>query len=311
MLDGSLKARFCKDMGIKINVFSEPYFTDRLMLFGKTQEYNEFNNMILEKFKGEADAYIRYCNDITAKAVEYIRESSAFKSLNSCDMSQYSVNNGFRQGDIYKYSFVGKNFISIDMCKANFSSIKAYAKLTGTVFVKDDETYEAFISRFTDIKYLHKSKLVRQIIFGKCNSGRFTTFEKYIMNNLLIELNIDKEAIISFCNDEIILDRDKLTEDKIKEIKEKESNYIVPLKVEEFRLLRVDGISAFVKEINTDNGEIDYEIKGANPVYHLMTQRLLANQPIKDDDLVFFSEYGRAKLTDKPVIKLVDGGWRS
>ena len=55
-ITNELKYRFCKNCGIPINLYAEPYFTDRVKLlekqYGSASKYQKFLESI-EKFKSE------------------------------------------------------------------------------------------------------------------------------------------------------------------------------------------------------------------------------------------------------------------
>lgn len=304
MLSKHLKARFCKDKKVNITLFDEPYFTERLELFDKLDEYRQFEKLIGTRFNGSEEEYFEYYNKIKDEIINYIKESAAFKHLNECDMNEYAVKNNFRQGDVYKVPFIGKKFISIDMIKANFSSLVAYGKMTGTDFNDGSFDWNKFMQRFTDIEYFYDSKYIRQVVFGNCNCKRQITFEKYLMDKLFNELDIDDKAVVSFCSDEIILDLEFISEDKLRDIADKARKFCLPLRVTEFKLGSIEGTKVFIKEILNENGYNTREIKCANPVHYVFAKRLLENQKITDNDLVFYSEYGRARLEEIPEIRL-------
>ena len=87
--------------------------------------------------------------------------------------------------DIFKSSNDGRVFISIDMRKANFSSLKYYGNCIEKSMFRDTSTWEDFISLFTENKHIVNSKYIRQVILGNCNPKRHITYEKYIMDHVL------------------------------------------------------------------------------------------------------------------------------
>ena len=121
-------------------------------------------------------------------------------------MNQFAVKNkNFPTKDIYKPTNIGRSFISIDMKKANFSSLRYY---DASIFDNAD-TWEDFISKFTDNEFIINSKSIREVIMGNCNSGRVTTYEKFITDQLLtliIDAGIEPNNIVFFSNDEIVVD---------------------------------------------------------------------------------------------------------
>ncbi len=92
------------------------------------------------------------------------------------------------------------------MKKANFSALREYRD---DIFGGSD-TWEEFISRFTDNKHIINSKYIRQVIMGNLNPKRQTAYEKVLMDKLLTDILhakiIDKENVAAFLADEIIFD---------------------------------------------------------------------------------------------------------
>lgn len=246
VISNRLKERFCKDCNISINVYDEPYFSDRLELYDKFYETVEKWNIFLkelEKYKCEEDYFKEY-NRVKDVAINAIKESEGFKKFNDEDMNNFSVKyTGLPSKDIYKESNVDKLFVSIDMEKANFSVLNHY---DSSIF--KSKTWEEFISKYTDNKHIVNSKYIRQVILGNCNPKRQITYEKYIMGQV-IEVLIDEigyylNEIAFFSNDEIVIDMEeyvncinnkKITESKIKEY------FDIPFKIELFYLRKING----------------------------------------------------------------------
>ena len=201
------KERFCKDCNIPIRLFQEPYFTDRLTLFDKFYGTLEKWNLFVEelqKYNCEQDYFEEY-NRVKDAAILSIKESETYQRFNADDMNKYRVTHeNLPNKDIFKPTNDGKAFISIDMRKANFSSLHHYsADMFGV------NTWEEFIGKFTDNQHIINSKYIRQVILGNCNPKRHITYEKYLMDILLTDLlekHISIERVVFFSNDEIVID---------------------------------------------------------------------------------------------------------
>lgn len=179
-----LKERFCKDCNVPLRLFKEPYFTDRLNLYDKyyntLEKWDTFIKE-LENYKCEQDYFEEY-NRVKDSAISDIKESFGYKQFIEDDMNKYAVTHtDLPTKDIFKPSNDGKLFISIDMRKANFSALKNY---DSGIFDSVD-TWEEFISRYTDNKHIINSKYIRQVILGNCNPKRQVTYEKYLMDGIL------------------------------------------------------------------------------------------------------------------------------
>ena len=254
-----LKERFCKDCNVPLRLFKEPYFTDRLNLYDKyyntLEKWDTFIKE-LENYKCEQDYFEEY-NRVKDSAISDIKESFGYKQFIEDDMNKYAVTHtDLPTKDIFKPSNDGKLFISIDMRKANFSALKNY---DSGIFDSVD-TWEEFISRYTDNKHIINSKYIRQVILGNCNPKRQVTYEKYLMDGILDytqKFFIPISNCVFFSNDEIVFDitdiYDKGTIEFLKLCLQK--NRAVPVKIEVFTLHKIYGIQGYYKEL--EDGTIE------------------------------------------------------
>ena len=261
------KERFCKDCNIPIKIFQEPYFTDRLTLYdkfyGTLGKWNVFLSE-LGKYHCEQDYFEEY-NRVKDAAILDIKSTEAYQKFNEEDMNKYAVSHkNLPNKDIFKLSNDGKCFISIDMRKANFSSLCHYnADIFG-----EANFWEEFIGRYTDNQHIINSKYIRQVILGNCNPKRHITYEKYLMDGALTyltEVFISMNRIVFFSNDEIVLDVSDMDKNKQERIVFAISNGMkdmpVPLKTELFVLHKIGGTDGYYKEIMGENENIEIEFK--------------------------------------------------
>jgi hypothetical protein len=74
--------------------------------------------------------------------------------------------------------------------------------------------------------------------------------------------------------------------------------------MEIFKLGRLDGTGVYLKNIyDVDSDKEEIEVKCASPVDIVFAYRKLMDQYITENDLVINTQYGIAKLLDKPEIK--------
>lgn len=299
-----LKQRFCKDNNISLQLFKSPYFEDRLKLFGFLDKWNDFVKFVSDNFES-VDSYIGYCIKLEDEIVDYIKNSQAAKALNTDDMNKYP-HKSIPHRDAYKANCIGKKFISIDMCKANFSTLVFYGKINNLEFF-DSYDYKAFIKKFTDFDYFVKSKHMRQVIFGKTGSKRQTTYQSYIMSILLdlilsANIGVTIDHVYGLNSDEILLqiDDDNII-NKVIELTTSEKFSQIPLKIETYTIGRLNGTEAFIKLF--DDGS--YELKCVNPYEAPFIYRYMAGQPYTDNDMYFMFEKRLAKLVEAPTIELI------
>ena len=304
------KEKFCKDCNIPIRLFQEPYFTDRLKLFNKFYGTLEKWNIFLEglqKYHCEQDYFEEY-NRVKDAAILSIKESEAYQKFNEEDMNKYRVTyENLPNKDIFKPSNDGKLFISIDMRKANFSSLYHY---DNSMF-SGAKTWEEFISKFTENKHIINSKYIRQVILGNCNPKRHITYEKYLMNEvldvLIKEVGYWFDEIVFFSNDEIVIDMDNyadcirnrnITKSKLEEY------FDFPLNVELFYLHKINGTDGYYKEIVKGIKERSFEFKCLDNYMLPFVIRSFLGEEITDSDKVFYHEGLLAKFIEVPKIEM-------
>lgn len=307
-----LNQRFCDDRKVPLKIYSGEIFVNRLKLFGEYANYIAYCHEVQRMF-GNTQKYFEYYNQVKDKAINYIKDSKTFQVLNSDDMNKYKSKFNFAQSDIYKADSVGKKFISIDMKKANFSALVAYGHSVGAEFFASFD-YVQFMKQFTDVEHIINSKYIRQVIFGNCNPRRQVTYEKYLMEQLLEKLLnnkiIEADLIKSLCSDEIIIKADTMTADTFDQIKVEVENMCstVPLRIELFRLGKINGSCAFIKDImnNIEDKEgYTYNLKCVTSDDAPFIYRLINNEAVQDEDKIFNYNGKLAKFIEEPHLEIV------
>lgn len=310
-----MRERFCKDCNIPIKLFIEPYFTDRLNLFdkyyGSVDKWNLFLKE-LEKYNNQQDYFEEY-NKVKDSAILNIKNSEAYQKFNSDDMNKYRVKHENLPGkDIYKSTNEGKLFISIDMKKANFSSLKYYEYSIGESIFGGASTWEDFIKSFTDNKHIIDSKYIRQVILGNCNPRRHITYEKYLMDQVLSCLYdfVDEKRVASFSNDEIVYDMTSASDlNTLKIVKglideRLREKFNIPFSVELFTLYKIYGTEGYYKKIFKENGETNIEFKCLDNYMLPFVIRKFLGEEITDSDRVFYHEGLLAQFISIPEIRI-------
>lgn len=304
------KERFCKDCNIPIRIFQEPYFTDRLKLYdrfyGTLEKWDMFLNE-LQKYHCEQDYFEEY-NRVKDAAILDIKNSEAYQKFNNEDMNKYSVNHkDLPNKDIFKPSNDGMCFISIDMRKANFSSLYHY---NSAIFGGAD-SWEEFIGKYTDNRHIINSKYIRQVILGNCNPKRHITYEKYLMDGVLtylIEVYVSIDRVVFFSNDEIVIDisdMDKAEQTSIKfQIENGMKDMTVPVRTELFTLHKIVGTDGFYKEILNNDGNTKIEFKCLDNYALPFVLRRFLGEEVAESDKVFYHEGLLAKFIEVPEIEV-------
>ena len=310
-----LNKRFCNDYNVSIQLFQEPYFTDRVKLIGKYSEYLELLRIVKEDFNDNVEEYLSYYNEVKESVIQYIKNSTAFKTLNEDNMSKYVVKSNFPKADIYKEDNIGKKFISIDWKKANFSVLVKYAEITNTEFFNSFDWVD-FMKQFTKYEYIVNSKYIRQVVFGNCNPKRQIDLERYYMfkftESLLYNLKFLKDdMVVSLREDELILDATFMTDEEIGKVKllceELESEYL-PMSFEVFTLGRLTNTEAYVKCKGTNSDNFEFELKCVNPYEAPFIYRFMRGELLQDTDLYFYNKPYVARFVTYPKDIEIDFG---
>ena len=286
-----LKKRFCKDCSLPINLFDEPYFTQRLkaldVQFDCVKKFDTFC-ADLEKYDTEQE-YFEYYNTVKDSVINMIKDNTEYmKFLNDdfADVRVVTKNITLGNKNLYIEGNQDKTFISIDMKKANFSALRHYSP----AIFKNVETWEQYIGFFTPSEHIRNSKYIRQVILGACNPKRQITYERYLMTMLYLHIKSELDGKVSFYslgNDEIIISVAG-TSVSAKEIKAAIAT--CPQKIGElvrfemFDLQKV-GDYGWMKVIYDEPERVEFKTINAD-IYHQIVKHYW-NMPITEDDLVF------------------------
>ena len=211
-----LAKRFISDYKLPIPLINEKYFFYHLALYqedyNSLEYYFELLDMIGKKYGGDCNKFLEDYYNVRDKIITTIVESEAFQKFNTMDMNVFTIKDrpNITSNNIYNNDNIGKFFISIDLKKANFQTLRNIDK--DIVFGAD--TYEEFIGKFTDLDYIKESKYTRQVIWGKCNPKRHITAEKYfiiqIYKKVIEQFPHLSNKCVSLSNDEMIFNVDFL-----------------------------------------------------------------------------------------------------
>lgn len=307
IITDKLKERFVRDCKVPIKLYAEPYFMERMELFNDyfgTLSNWELFKIAIFSYATEDDYFINY-NNTKEAAINFIKENPAFIEFNNLDMNQYAIKNiGFSSHDIFHESNIGRKFASIDMRKANFSSMRHY----NPQIFDGANTWEEFIGKFTSDPYVINSKYIREVIMGNCNPKKHITYEKYLMDAVLtrfLENGIDKKTIVYFGNDEIVIDITD-NENYLDIIKSVVDTTDIPLRIDPFVLKAVrnenDGnIMGYIRFMY--DGTFDFKCFTNYTLPFVI--RLLRNEAITDNDLLFDFEGNIAKFVTTPKLTLI------
>ena len=299
-------------MNIPIKLYENPYFESRLKLynatFGTLAKYDLFLDT-LDRFQSE-QSYFEAYNKLKDDVISYLQSNEAMKvfALEE-DFDRYSIKNtGFCSKVIFKQSYDGKYFLSIDMNKANFTALKKY----NPEIVGGKSTYEEFIGMFTEYEYFKSSKYIRQVVFGNLNPRRQVTYEKYLMDGVLTQLLefVPKDSVVFYSNDEIVLDLSYLVSEKernmfsekVQIVLDAEEKEGINLRQEMFLLRYIPNSGGYIRRFINKKG---YDFKCIDAIIMPFVLRAYAGEQVMEEDMVFRYEGRLAKLIEVPVIEVV------
>lgn len=288
-----LKKRFCKDCNIPITIFDNPYFYERLVvldtIFHCVKQFDLFC-IEMQKFESEQD-YFEYYNSVKDRMISDIKDNPKYQCFNT-DLSGKSetVLNMTRtkvgKQNLYVEQNNGKTFISIDMKKANFSAMHFYSR---DIFGCD--TWEDYVSKFTDSLHIQNSKYIRQVVLGACNPKRQIQYEHSLMVKLYLHIKnaLDDEDFTAYSigEDEILIEISKFRHplNKLKDIIASCPEGIGSLvRVEMFDLQKARDYG-WLKVIYDDDRTVKFKCIDAE--IFLQVVKHYYNIPITENDLVF------------------------
>ena len=303
----ALRKRFADDTSIPIKVYVDPVFVDRLDLFDpffdSNAKWNQFVGM-LSQFKTE-DEYVTYFHLLKEGIIHEINgHPDYYEFTEHFHLESAPQNTGFPRKDIYHADNIGQEFLSIDMRRANFNSLRHYSP---DIF-KGAATWEEYIGKYTSFPHLIKSKRLRETILGCCRcSDKQITYEKWLTDKFLTDLLtvIDPRSVCYFSHDEIVL---RLTDtdigSKLNEIGGIIDAAPVPFKAERFKLYGIgfDGKhpEAFMRD-KYAVGEFDF--KKVDNIEMPYVIRELRGQNATRDDGLFMHEKGAAYLINPITVQ--------
>lgn len=302
-LSKKMLKRWSKDYNLPIKIFEEPYFSYLIDLYDnyfKTKDKLQLLKNITKDFSSDEE-YLNYNNNLTDNIVKSIREKESYKQFNSMDMSTYTIYSSYPKNDIYKQNNINKFYISFDLVKANYQSLK----FVDSDIVFNSSDYNDFLSIFTKYDYIKESKYIRQVIFGQLNPKRQQKIQRYLIEQTILYLlncNYFEESMIAMAStDEVIFEINK---DLANELSTKFETLANDIKRElnidvDIGIFKLDylGENSFVKEFLNKEG---YQFACVPVIYYPQIYKKYNNLSISDEDLVFTHENQLVKFL-KPI----------
>lgn len=314
-ISNSLKKRFVKDNKLPITLYNEPYFSRLLEfyegLFPIKERWNQFLALV-EKYGGQ-DGYFLESARISDEIQAYIKSKPEYIDFNTCIPKSDTFKKWFdykpaielQTETIYQRKNAENYFIALDLTHANFNCLRlAHPNIVGGA-----KTWKEFVNNWTDEKYFHKSKHIRQVIFGHLNPKRQMRFQQKIVNDLLdqlLQIGIPESMFVSRTHDELVLKLDSGVSDESligkamtleMDITNKvRRNFPTFFSIEAFRLKQIGDKPYFVKEFVLEERPV--ELKGVPAHFFAECYRHYLGQDPQEDDRVTYHEKRLAKFLE-------------
>lgn len=298
------KRLFEKFSDVPISVYDSPYFEDEIKLkdkFNDSIRKSKLFEQELSKYKS-VEIYREYIYGMCDKIVDHILESKEYQDFNQIDFNELGIilkDNNIPENGIYKDDNIGKKFISIDMIKANFTTLRI-------IEIIKEKTYEDFISKFTDDKFIAESKYFRQVVFGNLNPKRIVKREKIEMINLAKEFE-DEESFtpVSLSTDEILIEYNDYIYKLLDSLLDKET-----FKIKSFTLIKIKGPVKDVDFYMRLFEDKTYDFKCMNRLYSKIIFRKILGEAPSEYDLAFKHDNILCKIIDVPDFKICESNER-
>jgi len=293
----SLRRSFVKDYSLPISVVQDPYFEHQILALNRQYETLCKVDMLgeaLARFGNEGD-FLAYMKATRESIIDSVKDHSKYQDFVTDEdhaIHQTSLNRKVPDKCVYKHDNVGKQMVSVDLVSANFQTFR----MTFPELVQNCDSYDEFVSNFTDLEYFKKSKKIRQIIFGNLSPKKQQTITKKIMwavwGHLTVHnANYDLSMISS---DELILRQsDHLIPMPVQDMRKILENcnvngYEIKTRVQDFVIepIKMKSSCAFVKRYPDGN----FDLKCCQGSYTLEVLRHLWGQEVHPYDRVFYHD---------------------
>ena len=210
----SLRRTFVKDCSLPISVVKDPYFEHQINFLDKqykTLEKVAFLESALSSFKNE-DEFLKYMRTTREAVIDGVKGHSdytKFGTLKIHPLNSVGFERKIPEKSVYKLDNVGFRMVSVDLVSANFQVFRLFFP----DLVNGTNTYDEFVSQFSDLPYFKQSKKIRQIIFGNLNPKRQMRITKDIM------MTIAGHLIHNFDLDMRMLSADEIVFREVKDLK--------------------------------------------------------------------------------------------
>ena len=317
-------SRFVKDFNLTIQVSRAEYIMYYLNLYNDVYNSLHYYNLFEDLYQnvgGTNEAFMSASYKVVDGAIEIVKNNPAYKAFLAdtsdmfCRRKEDWVLQDIPTRSVYKGSSEGKNFLSIDLRKGNYSALRYYSQEikheedTPDNLILGSHNFDEFISLFTKHDYFKESKHLRQVIFGNMNPKRQVTIEKFMIDKLaekIFEKGIfTKEDIYGTSHDEIVFNlkdecpiADVDTDDILVALQQVADELHIDVHFDIFTIKQIKPLDSFIK-IKKD-GSIEFKCVDSS----LMPQvykHVIGTKELCKEDLMFTATNGLLAYFAEPI----------
>lgn len=286
MLSNSIKNRFVKDYGLPIQLVQEPFFSYFIELYEPlfgTKSKLELLEQTIRQHGGEKP-FFDAMDEIKNRVVGHITTKPRYADFNAADAAFLNtpLRVDYSKRNIYTAIFNGVHFISVDLKKANFQSLRWF----DPELVDHCADYETFIQQFTDLPYFIHSKNIRQVVFGQLNPKRFALIQRIIMQDVVLAVTaaFGTDKVISLSEDEFIVTG--ISREALEPVVKAATS--CDLHIREFVMEQIDPAYTYCVKRYSDSAQV--ELKNIPAYVFAQVYRRVRGETPHANDLCFFFE---------------------
>lgn len=270
---------------LPIAIDREPYFSYFLNLLDPYYDTLRKFEMFKKSFDAHGEMMFKNNALILNDTLKYLSQKPEYVRFSKMDMKPFQKSLSISKKDLYTTGNEGRVYISIDLVKANFQSLK----LVEPTLFDGHATFNDFaVSRGFD-EVLLNSKITRQVIFGGLSPARQQSIQQFMMENIIVDLigkGFNKEGIYSLSSDEMFFEDVGYD---VEEIKETATRLGYEVRVERFDLVKPFERAYFVKEGH--DGSREFKMVSTAVMAEFIKK--YEGRPLEDTDLYFYDENKR------------------
>lgn len=280
-----MNKNFIRTFKLPIAIDREPYFSYFLNLLDPYYDTLRKFEMFKKSFDAHGEMMFKNNALILNDTLKYLSQKPEYVRFSKMDMKPFQKSLSISKKDLYTTGNEGRVYISIDLVKANFQSLK----LVEPTLFDGHTTFNDFaISRGFD-EVLLNSKITRQVIFGGLSPARQQSIQQFMMEKIIIDLidkGFKKEGIFSLSSDEMFFEDVGYD---LEEIKETANRLGYEIRVERFDLVKPFERAYFVKEGH--DGSREFKMVSTAVMAEFIKK--YEGRPLEDTDLYFYDENKR------------------